>query len=157
MKIKVLQIGKTNDEYLLKGIDEYSLRIKNYVPFEIETIPYLKNSNSFSTELVKQKEGELILQKIKKEDILILLDENGKTYSSKGFATFLQQQMNAGNKQLIFLIGGAYGFSSDVYERSNGKLSLSSMTFSHQIIRIIFIEQLYRGFTIIHHHPYHHE
>ena len=157
MKIKVLQIGKTNDEYLLKGIDEYSLRIKNYVPFEIETIPYLKNSNSFSTELVKQKEGELILQKIKKEDILILLDENGKTYSSKGFATFLQQQMNAGNKQLIFLIGGAYGFSSDVYERANGKLSLSSMTFSHQIIRIIFIEQLYRGFTIIHHHPYHHE
>jgi 23S rRNA (pseudouridine1915-N3)-methyltransferase len=157
VKIKVLQIGKTNDEYLLKGIDEYSLRIKNYVPFEIETIPYLKNSNSFSTELVKQKEGELILQKIKKEDILILLDENGKTYSSKGFATFLQQQMNAGNKQLIFLIGGAYGFSSDVYERSNGKLSLSSMTFSHQIIRIIFIEQLYRGFTIIHHHPYHHE
>ena len=157
MKIKVLQIGKTNDEYLLKGIDEYSLRIKNYVPFEIETIPYLKNSNSFSPELVKQKEGEFILQKIKKEDILILLDENGKTYSSKGFATFLQQQMNAGNKQLIFLIGGAYGFSSDVYERANGKISLSSMTFSHQIIRIIFIEQLYRGFTIIHHHPYHHE
>jgi 23S rRNA (pseudouridine1915-N3)-methyltransferase len=157
MKIKLLQIGKTNDEYLLRGIDEYSVRIKNYVPFEIETIPYLKNSNSFSTELVKQKEGELILQKIKKEDILILLDENGKTYSSKGFATFLQQQMNTGNKQLTFLIGGAYGFSSDVYERANGKISLSSMTFSHQIIRIIFIEQLYRGFTIIHHHPYHHE
>lgn len=157
MKIKLLQIGKTNDEYLLRGIDEYCARIKNYVPFEIETIPYLKNSNSFSSELVKQKEGELILQKIKKEDILILLDENGKTYSSKGFATFLQQQMNTGNKQLIFLIGGAYGFSSDVYERANGKISLSSMTFSHQIIRIIFIEQLYRGFTIIHHHPYHHE
>jgi 23S rRNA (pseudouridine1915-N3)-methyltransferase len=157
MKIKLLQIGKTNDEYLLRGIDEYSVRIKNYVPFEIETIPYLKNSNSFSTELVKQKEGELILQKIKKEDILILLDENGKTYSSKGFATFLQQQMNTGNKQLTFLIGGAYGFSSDVYERANGKISLSSMTFSHQIIRILFIEQLYRGFTIIHHHPYHHE
>lgn len=157
MKIKLLQIGKTNDEYLLRGIDEYSVRIKNYVPFEIETIPYLKNSNSFSTELVKQKEGELILQKIKKEDILILLDENGKTYSSKGFATFLQQQMNTGNKQLTFLIGGAYGFSSDIYERANGKISLSSMTFSHQIIRIIFIEQLYRGFTIIHHHPYHHE
>lgn len=157
MKIKLLQIGKTNDEYLLKGIDEYSVRIKNYVPFEIETIPYLKNSNSFSPELVKQKEGELILQKIKKEDILILLDENGKTHSSRGFATFLQQQMNTGNKQLIFLIGGAYGFSSNVYERANGKISLSSMTFSHQIIRIIFIEQLYRGFTIIHHHPYHHE
>lgn len=157
MKIKLLQIGKTNDEYLLRGIDEYSVRIKNYVPFEIETIPYLKNSNSFSPELVKQKEGELILQKIKKEDILILLDENGKTYSSKGFATFLQQQMNTGNKQLTFLIGGAYGFSSDVYERANGKISLSSMTFSHQIIRILFIEQLYRGFTIIHHHPYHHE
>ena len=139
MKIKLLQIGKTNDEYLLRGIDEYSVRIKNYVPFEIETIPYLKNSNSFSTELVKQKEGELILQKIKKEDILILLDENGKTYSSKGFATFLQQQMNTGNKQLTFLIGGAYGFSSDVYERANGKISLSSMTFSHQIIRILFI------------------
>ena len=138
-------------------VDEYSVRIKNYVPFEIETIPYLKNSNSFSPELVKQKEGELILQKIKKEDILILLDENGKTYSSKGFATFLQQQMNTGNKQLTFLIGGAYGFSSDVYERANGKISLSSMTFSHQIIRILFIEQLYRGFTIIHHHPYHHE
>ena len=157
MKIKLLQIGKTNDEYLLKGIDEYSVRIKNYVPFEIETIPYLKNSNSFSPELVKQKEGELILQKIKKEDILILLDENGKTHSSRGFATFLQQQMNTGNKQLIFLIGGAYGFSSNVYERANGKISLSSMTFSHQIIRILFIEQLYRGFTIIHHHPYHHE
>lgn len=157
MKIKLLQIGKTNDEYLLRGIDEYSVRIKNYVPFEIETIPYLKNSNSFSPELVKQKEGELILQKIKKEDILILLDENGKTHSSKGFATFLQQQMNTGNKQLTFLIGGAYGFSSDVYERANGKISLSSMTFSHQIIRILFIEQLYRGFTIIHHHPYHHE
>jgi len=157
MRIKLLQIGKTNEEYLLKGIEEYFLRIKNYVSFEIETISYLKNSNSFSPDLIKQKEGELILQKLKKEDVLILLDENGKSYSSKGFATFLQQQMNSGSKQLIFLIGGAYGFSSDVYERANGKISLSAMTFSHQIIRIIFIEQLYRGLTIIHHHPYHHD
>lgn len=157
MKIKLLLIGKTNESYLLKGIEDYSVRIKNYLPFEIETIPYLKNATAFSQELLKQKEGELILQKIKKEDIVILLDENGKTHHSIGFSNFLQQQMNTGNKQLIFIIGGAYGFSSDVYSRANGKISLSLMTFSHQLIRLIFVEQLYRGFTIIHHHPYHHE
>ena len=157
MKIKLLQIGKTNEQYLLQGIEEYCNRIKTYIPFEIETIPYLRNSNSFSTDLVKQKEGELILQKLKKEDVLILLDENGKTYSSVGFSNFLQNQMNSSAKQLIFLIGGAYGFSEEVYKRANGKVSLSLMTFSHQIIRLIFTEQLYRGLTIIHHHPYHHE
>ena len=157
MKIKLLQIGKTSENYIQKGIEEYSNRIKNYIPFEIETIPYLKNSNSFSPDLLKQKEGELILHKVKKEDILILLDENGKTYHSKGFSNYLQQQMNTGNKQLIFLIGGAFGFSEDVYKRANGKIALSAMTFSHQLIRIVFMEQLYRGFSIIHHHPYHHE
>jgi len=157
MKIRLLQIGKTNEQYLLNGIEEYSNRIKIYIPFEMEVIPYLKNSNSFTPELLKQKEGELIVNRIKKEDVLILLDEKGKTFSSVGFSKFLQQQMNLGNKQLTFLIGGAYGFSPEVYNRANGKISLSEMTFSHQIIRLIFIEQLYRALTIIHHHPYHHE
>jgi 23S rRNA (pseudouridine1915-N3)-methyltransferase len=157
MKIRLLQIGKTQESYLLSGIQEYKKRINNYIQIEIETILNIKNSTSINNEVLKQKESELILQKLKKEDVLILLDEKGNKFDSVGFSQFMQRQMNSGNKQVVFLIGGAYGFSKEIYERADGKISISPMTFSHQLIRLIFLEQLYRAFTIIHHHPYHHE
>jgi len=157
MKIQLIQIGKTSDEYLLTGISVYEKRLKAYIPFANETIPYLKNAASLSQDIVKQKEGELILSKIKLDDWIILLDERGKTYTSLEFADQMQNLMNQGMKQIVFVIAGAYGFSEDVYNRANQKLSLSKMTFSHQIIRLIFAEQLYRAYSIINRHPYHHE
>lgn len=157
MKIQLIQIGKTSDEYLLTGISVYEKRLKAYIPFACDTIPYLKNAASLSQEIVKQKEGELILSKIKVDDWIILLDERGKTFSSLEFADQMQNLMNQGMKQIVFVIGGAYGFSEDVYNRANQKLSLSKMTFSHQIIRLIFAEQIYRAYSIINRHPYHHE
>ena len=157
MKIQLIQIGKTSDEYLLTGISVYDKRLKAYIPFACDTIPYLKNAASLSQEIVKQKEGELILSKIKVDDWIILLDERGKTFSSLEFADQMQNLMNQGMKQIVFVIGGAYGFSEDVYNRANQKLSLSKMTFSHQMIRLIFVEQIYRAMTILNNEPYHHE
>jgi 23S rRNA (pseudouridine1915-N3)-methyltransferase len=157
MKIQLIQIGKTSEDYLLSGISVYERRLKGYIPFASETIPYLKNAASLSQDVVKQKEGGLILSKIKQEDWVVLLDERGKMYSSLEFADQLQSIMNQGLKQIVFIIGGAYGFSPDVYSRANQKVSLSKMTFSHQNIRLIFAEQLYRAYSIINRHPYHHE
>jgi 23S rRNA (pseudouridine1915-N3)-methyltransferase len=157
MKIQLIQVGKTSEDYLLSGISVYEKRLRAYVPFASDTIPYLKNAASLSQEVVKQKEGELILSKLKQDDWVILLDERGKMYGSLEFANQLQSIMNQGLKQLVFVIGGAYGFSPDVYARANQKLSLSKMTFSHQLIRLIFAEQLYRAYSIINRHPYHHE
>lgn len=157
MKIQLLQIGKTSEEYLLTGISVYEKRLKGYIPFVSETIPYVKNGASLSQDIVKQKEGELILSKLKADDWIVLLDERGKSYTSLEFAGQMQHLMNQGMKQIVFVIGGAYGFSEDVYSRANQKLSLSKMTFSHQIIRLLFAEQLYRAFSIINRHPYHHE
>jgi len=157
MTIKLIAIGKTDDKNLISLIEEYSKRLSFYIKFEFEIIPDIKNVKNLSEAQQKEKEGELILQKISNQDDVLLLDENGKQFSSLHFADFLQKKMNSGIKNLVFVIGGPYGFSETVYKRANGKLSLSAMTFSHQMIRLFFIEQLYRGFTILRNEPYHHQ
>lgn len=156
MTIKLLTIGKTDNKNLQALIADYQKRLGFYINFQFEIIPDLKKTKHLSEDQQKQKEGELILSKINTSDILILLDENGKQLDSVGFSQYLQKHMNSGIKQLVFVIGGPYGFSPDVYEKANGKLSLSKMTFSHQMIRLFVIEQLYRGFTILRNEPYHH-
>lgn len=157
MTIKLIAIGKTDHKAILELIDEYSKRLNFYVKFELEIIPDLKNTKSLSESLQKEKEGELILKKVIPSDDLILLDERGKSYSSVDFSNYIQKKMNAGLKQLIFVIGGPYGFSDAVYTRANGKISLSKMTFSHQMIRPFFVEQIYRALTILRGEPYHHQ
>lgn len=156
MTIKLLAIGKTDHKDLQSLIDDYQKRLGFYVKFEFEIIPDLKKAKHLSEDQQKQKEGELILNKLSATDVLILLDENGKQMDSVGFSNYLQKHMNSGIKQLVFVIGGPYGFSPDVYQKANGKLSVSKMTFSHQMIRLFVIEQLYRGFTILRNEPYHH-
>ncbi|WP_418509728.1 23S rRNA (pseudouridine(1915)-N(3))-methyltransferase RlmH [Corallibacter sp.] len=156
MTIKLLAIGKTDNKQLQSLIDDYQKRLGFYIKFEFEIIPDIKNSKNLSEAQQKQKEGELILSKLNATETLILLDENGKQYDSVAFANYLQKHMNSGIKQLVFVIGGPYGFSEDVYNKSQGKISLSKMTFSHQMIRLFIIEQLYRGFTILRNEPYHH-
>jgi len=157
MQIKLLAIGKTDNKQLQALMDDYQKHLGFYVKFELEIVPDLKNTKNLSEEQQKQKEGELILNKLQAQDVLILLDENGKQYSSVGFSEYLQKHMNSGIKQLVFVIGGPYGFSKDLYDKAHGKLSLSKMTFSHQMIRLFVIEQLYRGFTILKNEPYHHQ
>jgi len=157
MTIKLLAIGKTDNKELQSLIDEYKKRLGFYIKFEFEIIPDLKNSKNLSETQQKQKEGELILAKLKPTDALILLDENGKQFDSVAFANYLQKHMNSGIKQLVFVIGGPYGFSQDVYNKAQGEISLSKMTFSHQMVRLFVIEQLYRGFTILRNEPYHHQ
>jgi 23S rRNA (pseudouridine1915-N3)-methyltransferase len=156
MQIKLLAIGKTDNKQLQALIADYQKRLGFYVKFEFEIIPDLKKVKNLSEDQQKQKEGELILNKLNATDVLILLDENGKQLDSVGFSEYLQKHMNSGIKQLVFVIGGPYGFSIDIYNKSQGKLSLSKMTFSHQMIRLFVIEQLYRGFTILKNEPYHH-
>ena len=156
MQIKLLVIGKTDNKQLLQLIEEYTKRLGFYIKFSIEIIPDIKNSKNLSETQQKQKEGELILRQINSTDALILLDENGKQLDSVEFSNYLQKHMNSGIKQLVFVIGGPYGFSQEVYNNAKGKLSLSKMTFSHQMVRLFFIEQLYRGFTILKNEPYHH-
>ncbi|MFL1013485.1 23S rRNA (pseudouridine(1915)-N(3))-methyltransferase RlmH [Flavisericum labens] len=156
MTIRLLAIGKTDNKQLTHLINDYTKRLGHYVRFELDIIPDIKNSKNLSESQQKQKEGELILGKLKPTDQLILLDENGKQVDSVAFSSYLQKYMNSGIKQLVFVIGGPYGFSEDVYKKANGKISLSKMTFSHQMIRLFFIEQLYRGFTILRNEPYHH-
>lgn len=157
MNIKLLAIGKTDNKNLQTLIDDYSKRLNFYIKFEIEIIPDIKNVKNLSEPQQKEKEGELILSKVTSTDHLILLDENGKEFSSVGFADFLQKKMNAGTKTLVFVIGGPYGFSETVYKTSHGKVSLSQMTFSHQMVRLFVTEQIYRGFTILRNEPYHHQ
>ncbi len=157
MTIKLITIGKTDNKQLTSLIDDYIKRLGYYIKFSLDIIPDIKNSKNLGEVQQKQKEGELILKKISTTDTLILLDENGKQFDSVDFSSYLQKHMNSGIKQLVFVIGGPYGFSEDVYKKSNGKLSLSKMTFSHQMIRLFFIEQLYRGFTILRNEPYHHK
>jgi len=157
MQIKLIAIGKTDQKELQDLVQEYIKRLSFYVKFELEVIPDLKNAKSLSEMQQKEKEGELILAKISSTDHLILLDENGKSFSSVGFSEFLQKKMNAGIKTLVFVIGGPYGFSETIYTKAQGKISLSAMTFSHQMVRLFFIEQVYRGFTILKNEPYHHQ
>ncbi len=156
MTIKLIAIGKTDNKQLQSLIDDYTKRLEHYIRFEFDIIPDIKNAKNLSETQQKQKEGELILNKINNSDVLILLDENGKHYSSIEFSKYLQKHMNSGIKQLVFVIGGPYGFSQDVYNKARGKLSLSKMTFSHQMVRLFIVEQLYRGFTILRNEPYHH-
>ena len=157
MKIKVLVIGKTDDKNLQLLIDKYEKRLKHYVKFQMEIIPDLKKTKNLSEKEQKEKEGELLLKKIDSLDQLWLLDEKGKTFRSLEFSKFLQKKMNAGVKQIVFAVGGPYGFSEGVYQKAVGKLSLSEMTFSHQMIRLFMVEQIYRAFTILKNEPYHHE
>lgn len=157
MNIKLIAIGKTDQEYLKEGIGIFEKRLKHYINFEIKIIPDLKNAASLGKEQQKNEEGKLILKESQNTDIIILLDEKGKSYTSMQFSKYLEQHMNNSVKNLIFVIGGPYGFSEEVYKRANGKISLSEMTFSHQMIRLFFVEQLYRAFTIMKGEPYHHE
>ena len=157
MNIKLIAIGKTDNTALQSLIDDYTKRLSFYVKFDLDIIPDIKNVKNLSESQQKEKEGELILSKITPTDNLILLDENGKSVSSVAFSNELQKKMNAGIKTLVFVIGGPYGFSDAVYAKANGKISLSQMTFSHQMVRLFFIEQVYRGFTILKNEPYHHQ
>ena len=157
MNIKLLAIGKTDNKALQQLMDDYMKRLSFYVKFELEVIPDIKNAKNLSEAQQKEKEGELILSKLSPTDQLILLDENGKSFSSVGFSEELQKKMNSGIKTLVFVIGGPYGFSKEVYAKAQGKVSLSSMTFSHQMVRLFFIEQVYRAFTILRGEPYHHQ
>ena len=157
MKIALLTVGKTDVNWVKQGLDIYMSRLKHYIPFSITEIPELKNVSSLSKDQIKTKEGELILKNIKPTDDVILLDEHGKQYGSVEFATLLQNKINYEGKDIVFVIGGAYGFSEPVYNRANSKISLSKMTFSHQMVRAIFAEQIYRAFSIMKGEPYHHQ
>ncbi len=157
MKLSLYFVGKTSFDYVSKGVAEYEKRIKRYINFEIKIIKDIKTGKNMPSETVKKKEGEQILKNIIPSDFVILADEKGKQYTSREFAKFIDNKINTGTKHLIFVIGGAYGFSEDVYKRANGKLSLSIMTFSHQPIRVLLAEQLYRAFTIIKGEPYHND
>ncbi|SDW77876.1 23S rRNA (pseudouridine1915-N3)-methyltransferase [Lutibacter oricola] len=157
MKIKLLAIGKTDDKNLQNLIETYQNRLKHYIKFELEIIPDIKNVKNLSEKQQKEKEGEIILKKLSPTDQLILLDEKGKEFRSIEFAKFMQQKMNSGVKQIVLVIGGPYGFSEEVYKKAQGKISFSKMTFSHQMIRLFIVEQIYRAFTILKNEPYHHE
>jgi len=157
MKITLLTVGKTDAGWVREGLEIYSSRLARYIPFSIKEIPELKNASSLSKAQVKEKEGELILSNVGPRDHVILLDEKGKEYSSVEFAREIERLTVGGGKNIVYVIGGAFGFSEAVYARSDGKVSLSRMTFTHQMVRAIFVEQLYRAFTIIKGEPYHHE
>jgi 23S rRNA (pseudouridine1915-N3)-methyltransferase len=157
MNIRLIAIGKTDNKSLQMLIDDYIKRLSFYVKFDLEIIPDIKNVKNLSEAQQKEKEGELILSKISATDQLILLDENGSSFSSVAFSDYLQKKMNAGIKTLVFVIGGPYGFSDLVYQKAQGKVALSEMTFSHQMVRLFVIEQIYRGFTILRNEPYHHQ
>lgn len=155
MKIELWVIGKTNESYLAEGIEIYTKRLHHYLPFEMITLPDVKNAGKIGNEQLKIKEAEIVLQKLKKEDFLILLDENGKAFDSASFAQFIEKKRQLAGKKLVFLVGGAFGFAEALYERVETKISLSKMTFSHQMVRLFFVEQLYRAMTILRNEPYH--
>ena len=157
MRITLLTVGKTDKDWVKQGIDIYATRMKHYFPFSIVEIPELKNASSLSEDQIKTKEGEFILKNIKPAEDVILLDERGREFTSVEFAKVLQDKISYIGKDIVFIIGGAYGFSDAVRQRANSKISLSKMTFSHQMVRAIFVEQLYRAFTIMKGEPYHHE
>ncbi|SCW85549.1 23S rRNA (pseudouridine(1915)-N(3))-methyltransferase RlmH [Mucilaginibacter sp. NFR10] len=157
MKITFLTVGKTEDAYLKEGIDKYVKRLKHYTKLELAEIPELKNTKALSTEQQKAKEAELILKKITPLDFVILMDEKGMEFTSSQFAAYINKKEVTTSANLIFIIGGPYGFDTSVYQRANDKISLSRMTFSHQMVRLFFVEQLYRAYTIMKGEPYHHE
>ena len=157
MKIELAVIGKTSIGYLKQGIDEYIKRLKHYVSFEIKYIDDIKNTKNISEDQQKRTEGTKILSLLDKSDFVVLLDEHGKEYTSIQYSSYIQKRLLSGVKKVVFVIGGPYGFSQEVYDRANDNISFSKMTFNHEMIRLIFTEQLYRAYTIINHEPYHHE
>jgi 23S rRNA (pseudouridine1915-N3)-methyltransferase len=157
MKVILLTVGKTNEINFINSISDYQKRLKFYIPFELIELPELRNTKSLSEEQQKQREGEILLQAIDAADDVVLLDDKGSEFTSMQFSAFMQRKMAGGSKRLVFVVGGPYGFSPAVYSRANGKISLSRMTFSHQMVRLIFVEQLYRAMTILRGEPYHHE
>lgn len=157
MNIKLIVISKTDQPYLQEGIDIYVKRLCHYTNFEIDVIPALKDQKGSSPEEIKEREAALLLKRLEGADRIILLDEHGKEHTSVGFSQYLQKQMNAGTRNLVFVVGGAFGFAPSVYAVAHDKISLSQMTFNHQMVRLFFVEQLYRAFTILRHEPYHNE
>ncbi|MHA4894472.1 23S rRNA (pseudouridine(1915)-N(3))-methyltransferase RlmH [Pedobacter sp. PWIIR3] len=157
MKITLLVVGKTEDKYLIEGIEKYIARLKHYIGFNFVVIPEIKNTKNLSEAQQKSKEAELILKNISNSDQVILLDEKGKKYTSVQFSDYLNKQMIGSVQHVVFIIGGPYGFDEQIYKRTNASLSLSDMTFSHQMVRLFFVEQLYRAFSILKGEPYHHE
>lgn len=157
MKITLLTMGRTDVAWVRTGLELYVSRLTHYIPFTLNEIPELKNVSALSKDQIRQKEGDILLSQIRSSDDVILLDEHGKKYRSIEFADMLRDKMSRSGRDIVFVVGGAYGFSDAVYARANGKMSLSDMTFSHQMVRTIFAEQLYRAFTIIRGEPYHHE
>jgi len=155
VKVECWFIGKTADKYLQEGIDKYAKRLPHYLPFELAIIPDVKNAGKISSDQLKEKEGELILARLKPQDGLILLDERGLEMTSEALANWLQDQLQSPYRRLIFVVGGAFGFADSVYQRANGKLALSQLTFSHQMVRLFCLEQLYRAMTILRNEPYH--
>lgn len=157
MKITLVTVGKTDVKWVKEGLALYTSRLTHYIQFGIVEIPELKNVSALSRDQIKEKEGELILSHVRTSDDVILLDEHGRQFRSMEFASYLQDKMACSGRNIVFVIGGAYGFSAAVYGRADSKMSLSDMTFSHQMVRVIFAEQLYRAFTIMRGEPYHHE
>ena len=157
MKMTLLTVGKTDVKWVREGLDLYASRLSHYVPFVVDEIPELKGVSALTKEQIKEREGELVLRRLRPSDEVVLLDEHGKEFRSVDFAARIEERMARGGRDMVFVIGGAYGFSQEVYSRADWKMSLSQMTFSHQMVRTIFAEQLYRAFTIIKGEPYHHE
>ena len=157
MKITLLVIGKTEEKWLIEGINNYLNRLKHYTSFELKVIPELKNTKSLSQAQQKKAEADLISKQLKNTDYVLLLDEHGKSYTSVGFATFIEKLQINSTSTLVMIVGGPYGFEESLHQRANGKIALSAMTFSHQMVRLIFVEQLYRAYTILKGEPYHHE
>ena len=157
MKTTLIVVGRTVENYFINAIEEYVKRTQRYLQFNIEVIPELKNTKNLSENVQKEIEGELIINSLQPGDNVVLLDEGGKEMRSVEFAEYMRKKMNTINKRLVFVIGGPYGFSQDVYKRTDEKMSLSKMTFSHQMVRLIFVEQLYRAMSILNGSPYHHE
>lgn len=157
MKIHVFFTGKTTGKLFQEAIADYQQRLTHYIPFSIEEIPDLKNTKSLNEEQQKEKEADMLFERLQPGDVLILLDEKGKEFTSREFSTYLDNKIQTVNKRLVFLIGGPYGFSQRVYDAAQGKISLSKMTFSHQMVRLFLVEQIYRAFTILNNQPYHHD
>ena len=157
MRIHVMFIGKTMGKLFQEAISDYQQRLTHYVPFAIEEVPDLKNTKSLTEEQQKEKEADMVFDRLQSGDVLVLLDEKGKEFTSREFSSFLENKMHTVNKRLVLLIGGPYGFSQRIYDAAQGKVSLSKMTFSHQMVRLFLIEQIYRAFTIMRGEPYHHD
>jgi len=157
MKIELMAIGKTQSKYLIEGIDMYCQRLGHYIPFAFTVLPDVKCAKSLSETQLKEREGQIMMSAFQPSDVVVLLDERGKEFTSREFAGYIDKQMTSGLKRLVFVIGGPYGFSDRMYERADGKISLSRMTFSHEMVRLFFIEQIYRSMTILRGEPYHHD